>query len=67
MGQNPLPIYVALNVKEKSQSSFEFKGNQSSDVILFFSPKPLVFIPLPLLSFLTLANWTVLSVISFYL
>ncbi|XP_015268346.1 PREDICTED: cytosolic phospholipase A2 beta-like [Gekko japonicus] len=25
VGQNPLPIYVALNVKEKSQSSFEFK------------------------------------------
>ncbi|KAL8169448.1 UNVERIFIED_CONTAM: hypothetical protein K2H54_049303 [Gekko kuhli] len=25
IGQNPLPIYVALNVKENSQSSFEFK------------------------------------------
>uniref|UniRef100_A0ACB8G4G5 Uncharacterized protein n=1 Tax=Sphaerodactylus townsendi TaxID=933632 RepID=A0ACB8G4G5_9SAUR len=25
VGQNPLPIYMALNVKENSQSSFEFK------------------------------------------
>lgn len=36
-GQNPLPIYLSLNVKDKI-SDQDFRGNHTSELLLTFNP-----------------------------